>query len=71
MFEVPFLQDFYGDSPLHLCIKGNNYKSADILLGNLQNLALDSHSRAIYDLLPKFVENGLPSFGPYLDARFR
>ncbi|CDW75557.1 wd-40 repeat protein [Stylonychia lemnae] len=67
--EIPFIQNFKGVSPLHLCIYDNNYKSAEIFLQKLSNTPLDSHSRAIVDILHKFVENGIPSLGSYLDNR--
>jgi len=67
--EIPFVQNFKGKSPLHLCIEDNNYKSAEIFLQKLSNTPLDSHSRAIVDILHKFVENQIPSFGTYLDNR--
>ena len=68
-FEIPFLQNFKGKSPLHLCIEDNNYKSADVFLANLAATPLDSHAVSIVDIVPKFIENALPSFGQYLDDR--
>ena len=31
-FEIPFINNFMGHTPLHLCIIGNNLKSADLIL---------------------------------------
>lgn len=70
VFEIPFLKDFNGNTPLHLCIQGKNLKSADIMIDKLCNDPLDSHARAINDLLPQLVEAELPSLGSYFDSRF-
>jgi hypothetical protein len=70
IFEIPFMKDFRGKTALHLCIDGLNLKSADIILSKLCNDPLDSHARAINDLLPSLVESGLPSLGNYFDSRF-
>jgi hypothetical protein len=50
-------------------MKDKNYKAADIFLSNLADTPLDSHSRAIVSVLPELVNNGLPSFGTYMDKR--
>jgi hypothetical protein len=68
-FEIPFILNFDGKSPLHLCMEGENYKSADIILQKLCNDPIDSHARAINDLIPEFIANGLTCIGPYLDSR--
>ncbi len=44
-FEIPFIRNFDGDTPIHLCIKNENYKSADVILSKLCNTGIDSHSR--------------------------
>ena len=31
-FEVPFINNLEGETPLHLCLKKENYKSADLIL---------------------------------------
>jgi len=79
-FEIPFLKTFSGKengdgsdiglTPLHLCINSGNFKSADIILQKLCNDPIDSHSRAINDLIPQLVEAELPSLGKYFDSRF-
>ena len=55
---------------MHLCLENENYKSADIILQKLCNDPLDSHARAINELVPKLVEAELPNLGAYLDSRF-
>jgi hypothetical protein len=70
-FEIPFLRNFDGKTALHMCIESESFKSADIILSKLCNDPIDSHARAINDLLPTLVENELPSIGTYLDSRFR
>ena len=69
-FEIPFMLNFENKTPLHLCIENANFKSADIILQKLCNDPLDSHARAINDLIPRIVEAELPSIGAYLDSRF-
>ena len=71
MFFVPFIKDSDGKSPLHLCMETKNFKIADIILSNLTEEGLDNHGRAIFDVLPDVIRNGLPSIGTYLDARFK
>lgn len=44
-FEIPFIKNFDGDTSIHLCIKNQNYKSADVILSKLCNTGIDSHSR--------------------------
>lgn len=46
IFEVPFINNFEGDTPLHLCIKKENYKSADFILSFLKNTPIDTHIRS-------------------------
>lgn len=36
----------------------------------LRNDHPDNHSRAIIDLIPKFLDAELPALGPYLNSRF-
>ena len=31
-FEIPFINNFLGLTPLHLCIAGHNLKSADLII---------------------------------------
>jgi hypothetical protein len=52
-------------------MEGQNYKSADIILQKLCNDPIDSHARAINDLIPEFIANGLTCIGPYLDSRLQ
>ena len=60
-FEIPFLKTFsagdddesmIGQTPLHLCMKSGNFKSADIILQKLCNDSIDSHARSINDIIP-------------------
>lgn len=69
-FEIPFLNNFDNLTPLHKCMIDKNYKSADILLENLVNTPLDSHTRGILDILPELIKNDLTSMKTYLDGRF-
>jgi ankyrin repeat protein len=69
-FEIPFMRNFDGKTALHLCLIAENFKSADIILSKLCNDPLDSHARAINDIIPELVAKELPSVGTYLDSRF-
>lgn len=69
-FDIPFMKDFDEKTPMHLCMDNENYKSADIILQKLCNDKIDSHSRAINDILPQLVTAELTSLGNYLDSRF-
>lgn len=62
--------NFEGKTPLHLCLQNKNFKSADIILQKLCNDPIDSHARAINDVLPDLVAAELPTIGTYLDSRF-
>ncbi|CDW84531.1 wd-40 repeat protein [Stylonychia lemnae] len=69
-FEIPFINNFLNQTPLHLCMIGQNYKSADLILQNLIDTPLDSHIRGILDVLPDLIKNDIPSLKDYLDGRF-
>jgi ankyrin repeat protein len=71
VFEIPFLKNFDEKTAIHLCIESLNIKSADIILQKLCNDPLDSHARAINDILPDLVDLMLNSLGNYLDSRFQ
>lgn len=71
VFEIPFLKNFDEKTALHLCIESQNIKSADIILQKLCNDPLDSHARAINDILPDLVQFEFSSLGNYLDSRFQ
>ncbi len=68
-FEIPFIKNFNGDTPIHLCIKNENYKSADVILSKLCNTDIDSHSRQIVDCLPGMIKADIPSLKLYFDSR--
>eukprot|EP00347_Sterkiella_histriomuscorum_P010355 403376619 len=69
-FEIPFINNFNNETPIHLCLKTKNFKSADIILQNLIDSPLDSHIRGILDILPDLVEADIPCLKDYLDGRF-
>jgi hypothetical protein len=66
-FEMPFVKDFYGKTPLHYCMHNN--KIADIFISFLAGAPLDHHSRQIVDVLPSLIKNNLPSLLSYFDKR--
>lgn len=69
-FEVPFIKNLKGESPLHLCLKKKEFKTADLLLQKLADAPLDHHGRVIIDVLHEAISQGLESVGDYIDKRF-
>lgn len=67
---VPILPNFKGETALHICEKGSDYQTMNMLLNNLSLYGIDHHSRMIKDLYPVFISKQLPSFIPYLETRF-
>ena len=68
-FEMPFIKDLNGLTPLHYCIETSDLKTADIIIKYLANAPLDHHSREIVDILPVLVTKNLPSLHQYFDKR--
>lgn len=68
-FFIPFLKNYKGESPIHKCMKYDNHKIADLFLRNIMSEGIDSHGKEIYDILPAFIEENIPSVGVYLDNR--
>ena len=54
---------------MHLLIDENKNKTANLLLKALKLYSSDHHSRAIYDLMPEFINRYLGELYPYLDSR--
>lgn len=46
------------------------YKTADLFLQRLADAPLDHHGRAIINILPEAIIQGLQSVGEYIDKRF-
>jgi ankyrin repeat protein len=68
---LPFIRDFDGESPLHICIKNQNLQSVNTFLMFLKDDPIDNHARSIVDILPKILEEEVPSFKNYLNARLK
>ena len=68
-FHIPFLKNYEGDSPMHLCKNISDIRTVNTMLGFLAGYEIDHHSRAIVDLLPFFIEKQLPTIMDYLDSR--
>jgi ankyrin repeat protein len=51
-FELPFIQNLDGKSPLHICIDNGEDKTADYMLRQLFNTPIDHHGRALIDYIP-------------------
>lgn len=69
LIHIPILKNFKGESPLHIALKKQDYKSIDIMLKYLSGYDIDHHSRAIEDLLPMFIEKEVPELKNYLISR--
>jgi len=69
--DVPFTKDNAGKSPLHRALDSDDpmHNSANFFLKILQNMKLDHHGRAIYDILPLVLSLELSETAPYLEAR--
>lgn len=67
--EVPYIRDFFGDSPLHLCVKANNFQATAAILEAIKDDPLDTHSRVIVDLFPVFIDRKIAAFNTYLLSR--
>ena len=68
-FVLPFLKNFNGESPLHLCLKNQNLQSLNTFLMLIKDDLIDTHGRAIIDILPDILELELPGFDSYLENR--
>ena len=68
-FEVPFLVNFEGKSPMDLLNEKKDYKGLDMMLGYLSGYDYDHHSRAISEIIPNLIARELPSVGDYLNSR--
>ena len=69
--DIPFMKDYSGKSPLHRALDVDDpmYNSANFFLKILQDMKLDHHGRAIYDILPQVIASELSQTAPYLVAR--
>jgi ankyrin repeat protein len=51
-FVIPFIKNMDGESPLHLAFNVRNLKAVEIFLDKIKNEPLDSHGRAVIEVLP-------------------
>eukprot|EP00347_Sterkiella_histriomuscorum_P017370 403349643 len=68
-YEVPFLVNFEGKSPMDILNDKKDYKGLDMMLQYLAGYDYDHHSRAMQTVLHVLVEHELPAFNPYLESR--
>ena len=68
-YEVPFLVNFEGKSPMDILKKQKDFKGMDMMLQYLSAYGVDHHSRAIVDILPTLIKHDLPTFPDYLESR--
>lgn len=68
-YEVPFLVNFEGKSPMDILNEKKDYKGLDMMLQYLAGYDFDHHSRAIYHTLPILIERELPSVCEYISSR--
>lgn len=67
--EVPYIRDYFGDSPLHLCVKANNFQATAAILEAIKDDPLDMHGRIIVDLFHVFIDRKIAAFNSYLLSR--
>ena len=70
-FNIPFICNLNGKSPIDKCITNKEYKVADLFLQKLSDQSIDHHGKAIANGLSLAISLNLPSVGSYLDARFK
>jgi hypothetical protein len=68
-YVLPFIKNFNGESPLHLCLKNQNLQSLNTFLMLIKDDPIDTHGRAIIEILPDILELELPGFYSYLENR--
>jgi phage portal protein BeeE len=51
VIHIPFLPNIAGQSPIHLCVEGKEYRYINVMLEYLAGYGIDHHSRAIADTL--------------------
>lgn len=66
---MPFICDFEGNSPLHLSRDAENIQGMGIILGLLSKDPLGNHSRAISDVLPDVMLEGVAELDSYFNSR--
>lgn len=67
--EIPFIRDFKGKSPLHICYEAEAYQSFTAFLEVIKYDEFDLHARAICDLYPLALKQEIPGFDEYLSCR--
>lgn len=70
-FEVPFLMNIEGNSPMHICMDRKEFKTADFLFFKLAHSPIDHHGRALVSTLATAIEHGLENVDTYLNSRFK
>jgi hypothetical protein len=68
-YVLPFIKNFNGESPLHLCLKNQNLQSLNTFLMLIKDDPIDTHGRAIIEIFPDILELELPGFYSYLENR--
>jgi len=68
-FEVPFLKNLDGDSPIHLCLRYDEYRNINLFLEYMSEYGIDHHSRAIEGTLSTIVAHKIENTIPYLNSR--
>ena len=70
-YHLPFLPNFKGKTPIHLCMENKAFKSIDLMLRALELYPIDHHSRFIKDCHSFMLKNELPEYAEYMESRFR
>ena len=66
---IPFVKNFDGISPMHICIQAKNIQALNVILELIAEDPLCNHINAFVDILPKIIELELPSIAYYLTSR--
>ena len=70
-FHVPFLQNFFEESPMHISKVNHDLRTVDTYYRYLQAYGMDHHSRAMFDLVAYAIEKKLPNLLDYINSRLQ
>lgn len=71
LHHIPFLPNFEGKTPLHVCVEKSAYKSIDTFLKYLKLYPADHHSKAIKDIYAELVDLRVPELDDYFESRIQ
>lgn len=56
-YEVPFLKNFKGESPMDILNRMSDYRSMDMMLEYLSGYGIDHHSRAMSGVFAELIKH--------------